>query len=202
MLGDPSIRNNLVRSRNRYSQLTGCWINEISLFRVVPEGTVFPVKLESLGEWERNMKRKRNRSANAGTSAESIKKSDNLAIRLRERILVLAEEAGPRGLTINEAERLIDDHKGHSISPRFSELIDRGILVRVQIGLGRPTKRFPNGDPRYAKRYDEDTCRNVTIHWLPEFALSPDEFCSDEASTAETSEEEGNIPADPVSAKS
>src|SRR5438034_81723 len=60
---------------------------------------------------------------------ESLNKSQQLASRLRERILDLARKAGRKGLTINEAERQIGDHKGHSVSPRFSELLKRATLV-------------------------------------------------------------------------
>jgi len=93
-----------------------------------------------------------------------------LAQRLRERIVSLARVAGPKGITINEAERQIQDHKGHSVSPRFVGLVNSGVLVRVFVGYGAPTKRFPKGAPRYRTRHDEETRRNVTIHWLPEFA--------------------------------
>jgi hypothetical protein len=103
------------------------------------------------------------------TSGESAKESEVVACRLRVRILALALRAGANGLTISEAERLIDDHKGHSVSPRFAELVRIGALVRVPIEPGRPTKRFPHGIPRYARRKDEQTGRTVNIHWLPEF---------------------------------
>jgi hypothetical protein len=86
-----------------------------------------------------------------------------LAAKLREHILVLAREAGSFGLTINEAAEQIPGHKPWSISPRFAEL-------RHYVGVGKPTKRFPAGRPRYATRYDARTKRNVRVHWLPEFA--------------------------------
>jgi hypothetical protein len=108
--------------------------------------------------------------AGLGTSGESAKASQPLALRLREVIIDLARQAGPTGITINEGERLIPDHKGHSVSSRFSELVERGDLVRVFVGYGQPAKRFPKGVPRYVTRYDEETGRNVVVHWLPEFA--------------------------------
>ena len=107
------------------------------------------------------------------TNSESMKQSEELALRLRERILVLARTAGHKGLTINEAERQIEDHKGHSISPRFSELVREGSLVRVLVGHGKATKRFPRGVRRYVTRFDDDTRRNVTVHWTREFAPLP-----------------------------
>lgn len=105
-----------------------------------------------------------------GTSAESAKESGRLATRLRDRIVDLAQKAGAKGLTINEAEAIILDHKIQSVSPRFAELIARGALVRVPIEPGRPTKRSPFGTPRYMRRYDEQTKRRVNVHWIPEFA--------------------------------
>jgi hypothetical protein len=107
------------------------------------------------------------------SSVESANKSEQLAERLRGRILDLVRKAGTDGLTINEAERQIEDHKGHSVSPRFSELFKQGALVRILLGRGTPTRRFPLGSPRYFTRYDEETRRNVTVHWAPEFTPAP-----------------------------
>lgn len=106
----------------------------------------------------------------ADTSIESRHKSKELTGRLCQRIRELARKSAANGLTINEAEKVISDHKSSSVSPRFSELVRRGDLVRVLTGYSRPTKRFPRGIARYVSRYDEETRRNVTIHWLPEFA--------------------------------
>jgi hypothetical protein len=110
------------------------------------------------------------RTSDLTTSGESLRESQHTAVRLREQILKLARKAGDRGLTINEAERLIDDHKGHSVSPRFAELVRLGLLVRILIGHGAATKRFPQGVPRYCRRFDEETRRKVNLHWAPEFA--------------------------------
>jgi hypothetical protein len=107
------------------------------------------------------------------TSSKSLSKSIDLTGRLQQRILDLARKAAKAGITIGEAERQIDDHKAHSISPRFCELVKRGELRRVPDGLDRPTGRFPHGLPRYLSRCDEQTGRSVTIHWLPEFAPLP-----------------------------
>jgi len=104
------------------------------------------------------------------TSGESAIKSQPTATCLRQQIRELAREAQGQGISINEAERLIDDHKGHSVSPRFAELVRQGLLVRIVIGRGRPTKRFPQGAPLYKTRYDEETRRNVIVHWAHEFA--------------------------------
>jgi hypothetical protein len=75
-----------------------------------------------------------------------------------------------QGLTINQAERSIENHKGHSISPRFAELVRLGLLVRIITGRAQPTTRFPQGALRYWTRYDKETRRNVIVHWTPEFA--------------------------------
>jgi hypothetical protein len=109
-------------------------------------------------------------TAGLGTSGESVMQSEPLARGLRAQIVVLAREAGTWGITINEAERLIRNHKGHSVSPRFSELVMRGALVRRLTGYSGPTARFPKGAPIYESRYDAETGRNVVIHWHPEFA--------------------------------
>jgi hypothetical protein len=103
------------------------------------------------------------------TSHESAEASINLAANLRARIIALAELAGGDGLTISEAAEEICDHKNTSVSPRFSELVASGRLVRVLEGRGKPTKRSPAGVPRYTTRFDKQTKRNVTIHWLPGF---------------------------------
>jgi hypothetical protein len=120
------------------------------------------------------------------TSAESARKSGRLATRLRDRIVNLARKAGAQGLTINDAERTISDHKSQSVSPRFAELVARGALVRVPIEPGRPTKRFPFGMPRCVRRYDEQTRRKVIVHWAPEFAPAPGgEYCTPDQSAVE-----------------
>ena len=109
-------------------------------------------------------------SSDLGTSGESVKKSKRLARGLRARIVELARAAGSSGLTINDAQRHIRDHKSSSVSARFSELEKRGTLVRVFVGYGRPTKCFPKGRPLYITRYDEETKRNVNVYWVPGFA--------------------------------
>ena len=105
-----------------------------------------------------------------GTSGESIRQSERLVRGLCAQIVSIAWAAGPKGTTINEVGRQIQDHKEHSISPRFSELEKRGALVQVPVGRGRPTQRFPKGIPLYMTRYDEETGRNVNVYWVPEFA--------------------------------
>lgn len=111
-----------------------------------------------------------NNDLGLGTSGASLKSSQSLAISLRQQILVLAQKACSAGITISEAERLIEGHKGHSISPRFAELIKCGKLVRIPLAPGHQTNRFPCGIPRFMTRYDEQSRRNVNVHWLPEFA--------------------------------
>jgi hypothetical protein len=125
------------------------------------------------------------------SSGESAIKSEQLAGRLRSRIIDLARKAGRKGLTINEAERQIEDHKGHSVSPRFAELVKQGSLVRVLIDRGKPTRRFLAGVPRYVKRHDEMTQRDVTVHWVPEFAPAPSGKCDPDQSATGSWEIEG-----------
>jgi len=72
------------------------------------------------------------------------------------RILELAEAAGAEGITSNDAERLITDHKNSSVSPRFNELVEAGALVRMEGSAG--------------ERIDPLTNRPGQIHWLPKFA--------------------------------
>src|ERR1700687_324163 len=127
--------------------------------------------------------KKKGITANVETSIDSLKKSEELATRLRERIVDLARKAGRNGLTINEAERQIGDHKGHSVSPRFSELVRRGALVRIPVAHGQLTKR--RGLSRCVTRHDDETDRNVTIHWVPECAPSPDNTEPENDSTNE-----------------
>jgi hypothetical protein len=109
------------------------------------------------------------RHSDPASSHESAGKIDNLAAKLRARVLTIASEAREHGVTISEASAAIPEHRAHSISPRFAELVESGHLVRVLVGHGKPTKRFPCGVPRYMTRWDEQTKRNVIIHWVPEF---------------------------------
>lgn len=104
------------------------------------------------------------------TSVESARAVADLASELRGRIIALAQVSGHAGITISEASQQIPDHKNTSVSPRFSELVANGRLVRVLKGRGKPTKRSPGGIPHYTTRFDPQTGRNVIIHWLPEFA--------------------------------
>lgn len=103
------------------------------------------------------------RASDPHTSHESAHQIDELVEKLHAHILVLVKRAGPLGLTINEAERAITEHKNHSVSPRFSTLVEKGLLARKIIGFSA------RGRPRYQKRYDPNTRRNVIVHWLPEF---------------------------------
>jgi hypothetical protein len=122
------------------------------------------------GRGARNSDKSRESQLGVAGSAVTENKSQQLAARLRGRILDLARTADKVGLTINEAERQIENHKGHSVSPRFAELVKQGYLVRVLVGHGPLTKRFARGSPRFFTRYDEETRRNVNVHWVPEFA--------------------------------
>jgi hypothetical protein len=110
------------------------------------------------------------RNTDPESSHASAAVVEALAARLRARVLTIAHEARELGITINETSAAIPEHRAHSVSPRFAELVERGHLVRVLIGHGKVTKRFPGGIPRYMTRWDEQTERNVIIHWLPEFA--------------------------------
>jgi hypothetical protein len=112
------------------------------------------------------------RNSDPATSHASAAVVGALAARLRARVLAIAGEAREIGITINETSAAIPEHRAHSVSPRFAELVERGHLVRVLVGHGKSTKRFPCGIPRYATRWDEQTKRNVIVHWLPEFAPS------------------------------
>jgi hypothetical protein len=106
------------------------------------------------------------------TSYRSVAASAEVSGKLRALIVRLAREAGSTGITLSEAEQAIPDHKPSSITPRFTELVAVGQLVRVCIGAGKPTKQHPAGRPQFLTRYDEQTKRNVLIHWVPEFAPS------------------------------
>jgi hypothetical protein len=110
------------------------------------------------------------RNSDPATSHASAAAVGALAARLRARVLAIAGEAREHGVTISEVSAAIPEHRAHSISPRFAELVERGHLVRVLVRRGKSTKRFPGGVPRYTTRWDEQTKRNVIIHWLPEFA--------------------------------
>lgn len=110
------------------------------------------------------------RNSNPSTSHESAEAAQELAAKLRARIIDIARKAGRDGITISEAQQQISEHKTQSVSPRFAELVTRGALVRVLIDYGKPTKRFPGGVPRHVTRFDTETKRNVIVHWLPEFA--------------------------------
>ncbi len=112
------------------------------------------------------------RNSDPQSSHDSAAQLGELAAKLRTKIVALARAVGAQGLTANEAERAIPEHKGHCVSPRFAELVERGDLVRVLTGYGKPTKRFPGGVPRYVTHFDRETRRDVILHWLPEFAPS------------------------------
>ena len=109
------------------------------------------------------------RNTDPVSSHEAAAASEELADRLCDRVIEVARAAGWRGITLSEAAELIPEHKATSITPRFKELLGRGQLVRVRVGTGEPTSRFLNGRPRYVTRFDEQTRRNVLVHWAPEF---------------------------------
>lgn len=113
------------------------------------------------------------RNSDPVTSDEAAASSVELARKLRDRILQLARVARFTGITIAESVEAIPEHKPSSVTPRFSELVERGQLVRSFIGMGKPNKCFPAGRPLYRTRTDGQTKKRVLIHWLPEFAPSP-----------------------------
>ena len=106
------------------------------------------------------------RNSDPATSHESAAQVDELAAQLRAQILDLARQAGTEGITSNEAERLIENHKANAISPRFAELVAKGKLVRVNLGT---TKK---GRAIYIKRFDPVTKCNTIVNFVPEFAPS------------------------------
>lgn len=114
------------------------------------------------------------RNIDPATSHEAAASSVDLARKLRDRILQLAKAAAWTGITIAEGAEAIPERRASSITPRFSELVERGQLVRTFVGMGKPTKRFPAGRPLYETRLDEQTRKRVLLHWLPEFAPSPE----------------------------
>jgi len=114
------------------------------------------------------------------TSIDSFKQSQAFIETLCDRILELARKAGACGLTIHEAEQQLGDHRARGVSARFAELVRTGKLSRVITGYCAPTARYPQGMPRYATRYDQETQRNVIVHWIPEFAPQADYLASDD----------------------
>ena len=107
-----------------------------------------------------------------GTSSQSAAASAEVSGKLRARIVRLARAAGSKGISLSETVQAIPDHKLSSITPRFVELVKGKQLVRVFIGAGKPTKRYPAGRPIFLTRFDEQTKRNVLVQWVPEFAPS------------------------------
>ena len=93
------------------------------------------------------------RNSDPATSHASAAAVSALAARLRARVLTITGEAREHGVTISEASAAIPEHRAHSISPRFAELVERGHLLRVLVGHGKSTKRFPGGVPRYMTEF-------------------------------------------------
>jgi hypothetical protein len=115
------------------------------------------------------------RKSDPATSCEAAAALGDLAEKLSARIVQIARATGRQGITLSECAAAIPEHKPASVSPRFIGLVERGQLVRVRVGTGRQTKRFPRGCPRYITRFDEQTRRHVLVHWVPEFAPLPEE---------------------------
>jgi hypothetical protein len=112
------------------------------------------------------------RNSDPETSHRSAATSAEVSGKLRARIVRLARAAGSKGISLSETVLAIPDHKLSSITPRFVELVEMGQLVRVRMGVGKPTKRYPAGRPQFLTRFDEQTKRNVLVQWVPEFAPS------------------------------
>jgi hypothetical protein len=115
------------------------------------------------------------------TSCDSAAASVREFSRVDKKILEHVGASGTRGVTQSEVVDAMPEYKPGSITPRFKRLEDRGEIVRVPDGLGRPSKEFPLGRPLYKTRWDEVTSRNVNVYWLPGFEPSPDEPISCES---------------------
>src|SRR5215471_12144684 len=95
------------------------------------------------------------RNSDPQTSHEGSAAFSKNTATVDNRILGLARAAGERGVTQAEVVDGMPEYKPGSITPRFARLVRRGLLVRVRIGTGKPTKNCPSGRPLYVTRVDK-----------------------------------------------
>jgi hypothetical protein len=112
------------------------------------------------------------RSSDPQTSHDAAAIFSKKVGRVDARIVELTRAAGKRGISQAEIVDALPEYKPGSITPRFARLVKRGLLVRLRIGTGNPSKRFPDGRPLHKTRVDGATHQRVLLHWVPEFAPS------------------------------
>ena len=113
------------------------------------------------------------RNSDPHSSHEAAEAVEQLAGKLRARIVPLVRATGTAGATQSEIAAQMAEYKQSSITPRFIELIERKLIVRVLVGFGKRTRRYPNGVPRYITRFDPVTKHNVTLYWFPGYEPKP-----------------------------
>jgi hypothetical protein len=110
------------------------------------------------------------RNTDPETSHESAVAFHKHVSNVNARIIEIVRASGHHGRTQSEAVALMPEYKAGSITPRFSRLVKRGLLVLIRVGTTKPTKASPLGRPRYITRHDEETNRDVNIYWVSEIA--------------------------------
>ena len=116
------------------------------------------------------------RSSDPETSHEAAEAFSKSSGAVDKHILELARTAAEHGITQADVVDAMPEYKPGSITPRFARLVRKGLLVRVRVGTGRPTKYFPSGRPLYVTRVDITTRHRVLVHWCPEFAPTTSEL--------------------------
>jgi hypothetical protein len=115
------------------------------------------------------------RNTDPETSHDALDGFSEKADKIDDRVIELTRATRGRGATQAEIVYSMPEHRPGSITPRFVWLVRKGLLVRVQVGTGKPTKHFPCGRPEYITRVDPSTGFRAIVHWVPEFAPSPEQ---------------------------
>jgi hypothetical protein len=101
-------------------------------------------------------------------SSERFEESGGAA-NARDRIVPLVRASEHAGIFQRAVADQLPEFRSHSITPRFVELEKLDLIARVQTGVGKPTRMFPEGKPRYAQTIDPQTGCPVCLYWTPEF---------------------------------
>src|SRR5438477_4776674 len=91
---------------------------------------------------------------NSQIAAENFSKKRS---KVNLRIVTLTRASKETGITQAQVVDAIPEYRPGSITPRFARLVERGELVRVYLGMTKPTNQNPTGRPRYVTRVDVKT---------------------------------------------
>jgi hypothetical protein len=118
------------------------------------------------------------RNSDPSSSHEASKSFEDSggAANALDQIVPLVRASEHAGIFQRAVSDQLPAFRSHSITPRFAEVAKQGRISLLQIGIGAPTRMYPEGKPRYAYTRDPETGKRVNLYWVIEFLPTAEEW--------------------------